>query len=452
MMEEEEGLRPGGAATASRAAGARAAQVYGLAGALGAELQRLSGRVGPGAVAGLVAQVVRLLELLEAALAGTPPPDEEPPPGDEAAAAAAAAAAPPGPPLPPGGGKGQAAAAPPQEQEEPPPPPSPLEEAPEGGHRHRHHRPRGLEGCLAEEAREENQRLMAQLAGSQAQEDSAWRKEREVMLRLKEVVDKQRDEIRAQTQEILCKTRDTEAEQLNRFMAMNEELRRKLAVVQAQLKSALQKKDEAERALLEARQEARRSAAPRGPVEPSEAGPWVEGASGSSESPPSRAHEGSPFPQEELRQILTERNELKTSLFLVQEELAYYQRELLNDERIPGILLDAVRSTIKKQRKKIRAKMLGTAEEPVSSEEEEEEGAWLAAPLGATVCPDSRLPESRIKSFFSQWYRRSSKSSPTDSGSAGAWEIVDPEDVGLEEEEGRPSCSSSPPRGTLPSP
>ncbi|XP_072834831.2 rab-interacting lysosomal protein isoform X4 [Pogona vitticeps] len=393
--EEEEGLRPGGAA---RATASRAAQVYGLAGALGAELQRLSGRVGPGAVAGLVAQVVRLLELLEAALAGTPSPDEEPPPGDEAAAAAAA---PPGPPLPPGGGKGQAAAAaaPPQEQEEPPPPPSPLEEVPEGGHHH--HRPRGLEGCLAEEAREENQRLVAQLAGSQAQEDSAWRKEREVMLRLKEVVDKQRDEIRAQTQEILCRTRDTEAlqEQLNRFMAMNEELRRKLAVVQAQLKSALQKKDEAERALLEARQEARRSAAPRGPVEPSEAGPWVEGASGSSESPPSRAHERSPFPQEELRQILTERNELKTSLFLVQEELAYYQRELLNDERIPGILLDAVRSTIKKQRKKIRAKMLGTAEEPVSSEEEEEEGAWLAAPLGATVCPDSRLPESRIKSF-----------------------------------------------------
>lgn len=37
------------------------------------------------------------------------------------------------------------------------------------------------------------------------------RKEREVMLRLKEVVDKQRDEIRAQAHEILLKTRDTEA-------------------------------------------------------------------------------------------------------------------------------------------------------------------------------------------------------------------------------------------------
>lgn len=41
--------------------------------------------------------------------------------------------------------------------------------------------------------------------------DSSSRKEKELMLRLKEVVDKQRDEIRAQAHEILCKTRDTEA-------------------------------------------------------------------------------------------------------------------------------------------------------------------------------------------------------------------------------------------------
>lgn len=32
------------------------------------------------------------------------------------------------------------------------------------------------------------------------------------------------------------------------------------------------------------------------------------------------------FSKEELQQILQERNELKTNLFLVQEELAYYQR------------------------------------------------------------------------------------------------------------------------------
>lgn len=41
--------------------------------------------------------------------------------------------------------------------------------------------------------------------------DSTARKEREVMLRLKEVVDRQRDELRAQAHEIVCKSRDTEA-------------------------------------------------------------------------------------------------------------------------------------------------------------------------------------------------------------------------------------------------
>lgn len=43
--------------------------IYRMAGALGAELRRLSGRFGPDAVAGLVPPVVRLLELLEALVA-----------------------------------------------------------------------------------------------------------------------------------------------------------------------------------------------------------------------------------------------------------------------------------------------------------------------------------------------------------------------------------------------
>lgn len=43
--------------------------VYRMAGALGAELRRLSARFGPDAVAGLVPPVVRLLELLEALVA-----------------------------------------------------------------------------------------------------------------------------------------------------------------------------------------------------------------------------------------------------------------------------------------------------------------------------------------------------------------------------------------------
>uniref|UniRef100_A0A674IXM1 Rab interacting lysosomal protein n=1 Tax=Terrapene triunguis TaxID=2587831 RepID=A0A674IXM1_9SAUR len=254
-------------------AGARA-HVYRMAGALGAELQRLSGRFGPEAVAGLVPQVVRLLELLEA-LAG----------------------------------------------------------------------PAGAESVAMSVSMELRRRAELQLISWCWVLDSTLRKEREVMLRLKEVVDKQRDEIRAQAHEIVCKNHDTEAlqEQLNRFMSMNEDLRHKLAVVQVQLKSSLEKKED-----LETMDGA------AAPVEELQHQDW-----GRNSAP-------SCFCKEELKQILQERNELKTSLFLVQEELAYYQRELLNDERIPSFLLDAMKSTIKKQRKKIRAKMLGTVEEPAS--------------------------------------------------------------------------------------
>ncbi|XP_009696627.1 PREDICTED: rab-interacting lysosomal protein, partial [Cariama cristata] len=246
--------------------------------------------------------------------------------------------------------------------------------------------------------------------------------EREVMLRLKEVVDKQRDELRAQAHEILCKSRDTEAlqEQLHRFMAMNEDLRHKVAVVQAQLKSALEKKSDLETAMLQIQREtSRRSRTPSERQQPKPSlvslspcpcccrasltlGPPsrpCEGAPSPAEDPQHRDAGGSPahccFSKEELQQILQERNELKTNLFLVQEELAYYQRELLNEERIPSFFLDAMKSTIKRQRKKIRAKMLGTMEESASSDEDE--GSWL--PARGTDSVDAQPPESKIRNL-----------------------------------------------------
>lgn len=47
-------------------------------------------------------------------------------------------------------------------------------------------------------------------------------------------------------------------EQLHRFMAMNEELRHKVAVVQAQLKSALEQKSDLEAAVLQSQRETSR--------------------------------------------------------------------------------------------------------------------------------------------------------------------------------------------------
>uniref|UniRef100_A0A8D0L5S4 Rab interacting lysosomal protein n=1 Tax=Sphenodon punctatus TaxID=8508 RepID=A0A8D0L5S4_SPHPU len=374
--------------------------VYCMARALGSELQRLSGSFGPEAVAGLVPQVVRLLELLEA-LTG-PAAGAECPRGDPAETLLRTVQSLRGERRREDGGAPGCY--------------GDLEQKLLEMQRKEHH----LQNRLAQ-LEEENQKALVQLAESQSQEDSTLRKEREVMLRLKEVVDKQRDQIRAQAHEIGCKTRDTEAlqEQLARFMSMNEELRHKLAVVQAQLKSALRTKEDLETAALENRREMDRLGRAVAAAEtPPRA---MDGAASPDQDLRRRERGGSFFSKEELQQILQERNELKTSLFLVQEELAYYQRELLNDERIPGLLLDAVKSTIKKQRKKIRAKMLGTAEEPASS--------------------------------FGLWYRNSSSSSkdPSASASSGMWEIIDHQDVGFlqeEEEEGMPDCGS--PAGTLP--
>ncbi|NWS61376.1 RILP protein, partial [Chunga burmeisteri] len=375
--------------------------VYGMAGVLGTELRRLSGRFGPEAVAGLVPPVVRLLELLEALVA---------PVGAEGGA-----------PVPPAG---------PQDVEDPE---QRLWEA--------ECQERALHGRLAR-LEEQNRQLLGQLAESQSQEGGVARKEREVMLRLKEVVDKQRDELRAQAHEILCKSRDTEAlqEQLHRFMAMNEDLRHKVAVVQAQLKSALEKKSELETAMLQTQRETSRRS--RTPSERQQPKPSLEGAPSPTEEPQHRDAGGSPahccFSKEELQQILQERNELKTNLFLVQEELAYYQRELLNEERIPSFFLDAMKSTIKRQRKKIRAKMLGTMEESASSDEDE--GSWL--PARGTDSVDAQPPESKIRNFFGLWYQGSSKDPPTSSCS-GAWEIIDSLDTQLEPEgESEPAAGS----------
>ena len=41
-------------------------------------------------------------------------------------------------------------------------------------------------------------------------------------------------------------------------------------------------------------------------------------------------------------------------------------RELLTDHRVPGLLLEAMKVAVKKQRKKIKAKMLGIPEEAES--------------------------------------------------------------------------------------
>ncbi|XP_078081051.1 RILP-like protein 1 isoform X3 [Mustelus asterias] len=251
---------------------------------------------------------------------------------------------------------------------------------------------------------DENQHLVNQLVEIQSQEDSLSKKEREVMLKLKEVVDQQRDEIRAKGHEIYCKNEDVDAlqQQLDRLLKVNNDLRHKINVVQTQLRNVLEKKAELEVTVQEKDKEIDRLQSNLADVKAE------KGTDGkNTDTPtidmtdkiiidvkdPNRPY----FTKQEMRQILQERNELKANLFLVQEELAYYQREILNDEKCPVIFMEAIKTAIKKQRKKVKAKMLGIQENMCSSDEEDKE--TLSLPCLSQDEVDAKPSESRIKSM-----------------------------------------------------
>ncbi|KAM6946052.1 RILP-like protein 1 [Aplochiton taeniatus] len=286
-----------------------------------------------------------------------------------------------------------------------------------------------------QQLQEDNKDLQDRLRGSHAQEDRVQRQEREVMLRLKEVVDRQRDELRAKVQEIASAAKEVEAlqEQLERFMKMNGELRHKQSVLQTQLKNAVERKADMEADLREKHKEIQRLSQQLektnevvrrlvpGPSELDLTDKMVVDL-----KDPNRPC----FTKQEVREILFERNELKANLFLVQEELAYYQREILNDERCPGFLLEAVRSTIKKQRTLIKAKMLGIPVGDCSSDEEERKEAETE-----TDSAEVKPAESRIRNLFGFLTRSGSGSSSGQSPShvpnaTSSWEIIVPEDAG----------------------
>lgn len=80
--------------------------------------------------------------------------------------------------------------------------------------------------------------------------------ERALLRRLKEVTDKQRDELRAHNRDLLRRSQETEAlqEQLQRLLLVNSELRHKLAAVQTQLRAAQDRERERQIARDDSRQ------------------------------------------------------------------------------------------------------------------------------------------------------------------------------------------------------
>ncbi|KAF0872072.1 RIPL1 protein, partial [Crocuta crocuta] len=178
-------------------------------------------------------------------------------------------------------------------------------------------------------------------------------RERQVMKKLKEVVDKQRDEIRAKDRELGLKNEDVEAlqQQQTRLMKINHDLRHRVTVVEAQGKALIEQKVELEADLQTKEQEMGSLRAELGKLrerlqgelsqngeEEPEAEPGGEECVSEAEKmamdlkDPNRPR----FTLQELRDVLHERNELKSKVFLLQEELAYYKSEEIEEEnRIP---------------------------------------------------------------------------------------------------------------------
>ncbi|XP_034048473.1 RILP-like protein 1 isoform X2 [Thalassophryne amazonica] len=179
-------------------------------------------------------------------------------------------------------------------------------------------------------------------------------RERQVMKKLKEVVDKQRDEIRAKDRELTLKNEDIEAlqQQQSRLMKINHDLRHKISVVEAQGKALIEQKVELEasaqaqaqevgglrqevvrlRERLQGEQPALDSeGSPPQPPSPAEEAVCEEEAGGVDPKDPNRPR----FTLQELRDVLHERNELKAKVFLLQEELAYYKSDEPEDGNVP---------------------------------------------------------------------------------------------------------------------
>ncbi|XP_034402725.1 RILP-like protein 1 isoform X1 [Cyclopterus lumpus] len=217
---------------------------------------------------------------------------------------------------------------------------------------------------------EENQSLLTNMSNKDpmSEEDlqrheGMTERERQVMKKLKEVVDKQRDEIRAKDRELMLKNEDIEAlqQQQSRLMKINHDLRHKISVVEAQGKALIGQKVELEagaqtrgqevgalrQEVARLRERLQGDLPGKNPEEPSPAEeamcdedmPAVfqyftkealceEDAGGLDPKDPNRPR----FTLQELRDVLHERNELKAKVFLLQEELAYYKSEETEDE------------------------------------------------------------------------------------------------------------------------
>uniref|UniRef100_A0A3Q3WVM5 RILP-like protein 1 n=1 Tax=Mola mola TaxID=94237 RepID=A0A3Q3WVM5_MOLML len=159
--------------------------------------------------------------------------------------------------------------------------------------------------------------------------------ERQMMMKLKDLVDKQRDEIRAKDHELTLRNEDVEALQMqqHRVIRINQDLRRRTGVMEAQGKALIQHKAELEAAAQAQQQELgalqQEVARLRKELQGWEIERELTNILETSLEEPDKPR----FTVPELRDVLQERNELKAQVFVLQEELAYYKRYIFSADR-----------------------------------------------------------------------------------------------------------------------
>uniref|UniRef100_A0A087Y099 RILP-like protein 1 n=1 Tax=Poecilia formosa TaxID=48698 RepID=A0A087Y099_POEFO len=212
----------------------------------------------------------------------------------------------------------------------------------------------------------ENKRLLVSLSlkespvteeDLQKHEAQTSEKESQVIQKLKDLADKQRDEIRAKDHELTLRNEDVEALQLqqHRLIRINQDLLHRTGLMEAQGKTLIQQRAELEASAqaqqqeyaalqLEVRRltkELQEKELERELVEMESPLGTRSGNSSPTSAPltvrKSEDEADKPrFTLQELQDVLQEKNELKAQVFMLQEELAYYKSEDLEDDTSPS--------------------------------------------------------------------------------------------------------------------
>ncbi|CAL1567967.1 unnamed protein product [Knipowitschia caucasica] len=313
--------------------------------------------------------------------------------------------------------------------------------------------------CQIAQLQEENKTLLTNRSSKDplSEEDlqrheGMTERERQVMKKLKEVVDKQRDEIRAKDREITLKNEDIEAlqQQQSRLMKINHDLRHKISVMETQGKAMIEQKVELEAGAQTQSQEVNalrqevallREHLQRGlpvpdpedskplPPSPAEINKACIGARAKSCSERGDPAEGEGFDPETFSsegQNSGEEEEEEAVLFW--EALYGEDHGTLDpkDPNRPRFTLQELRDVLH-ERNELKAKVFMLQEELAYYKSEETEEEFVVSTPSPSPDPSLRSsvpPESGIKrlfSFFSRDKQRSSQRSVSIGGGLGAW-------------------------------